>query len=108
MCFGQPRQIYEKYLFKYEKVNNPKTSFKLNLQKDKVDLTDVNPSLMREVKVFEIKTKDDLTKEVIRQILSEEVAIVRGFCWAFGISKSEFDTDLLRKQHGETKVDIVE
>jgi hypothetical protein len=60
-----------------------------------VQLKDVNPSLMKEVKVFHITRRDELTKEVIKQILSEEVAIVRGFCWVVGISKSVFDTDLL-------------
>ncbi len=50
---------------------------------------------MKEVKVFHITRRDELTKEVIKQILSEDVAIVRGFCWVVGISKSVFDTDLL-------------
>lgn len=52
---------------------------------------------MKEVKVFTISRREDLTKEVIKQILNEDVAIVRGFCWAVGISAGVFDTDLLRK-----------
>lgn len=63
---------------------------------------------MKEVKVFQIARKEELTKEVIKQILSEDVAIVRGFCWAVGISGSVFETEFIRKLHGDTLVDIVE
>ena len=52
---------------------------------------------MKEVKVFQIARKEELTKEVIKQILNEDVAIVRGFCWAVGISGSVFETELIRK-----------
>ncbi len=91
-----------------EKTHNQKSKFNLNDQKGKVQLEDLEPSLMKEVRVFSIKSKEDLTKEMIKQILIEDVAVLRGFCWAFGISKDPFDTDLLKRQHGEELVDVVE
>ena len=60
--------------------------FGLSFEKDKVKLEDVDPSLMKEVKVFDIKSKSELTKEVIKQILLEDVVIVRNFSWAVGIN----------------------
>ena len=45
---------------------------------------------------------------MIKQILSEEIAVVRGFNWAAGISNGPFNTETLAKQHGEDLVDIVE
>ena len=48
------RHIYEKYLFHYEKTVNPKTKLALTDPKHGVKLEDLDPSLMREVDVFEI------------------------------------------------------
>ena len=51
------RKIYEDFLFHYEKVNNRETKFKLGAKKHKVKLQDLDPSLLKEPKVFHLKKK---------------------------------------------------
>lgn len=95
--FSNARKVYEKFLFRFEKTYFEKTKFSLSFEKDKVKLEDVDPCLMKEVKVFDIKSRSELTKEVIKQILLEDVVIVRNFSWAVGINSGKFDPELLRK-----------
>ena len=48
------REIYEKYLYHYEKTVNLKTKFKLTDKKHKVKLEDIDPTLLKEVPIFEV------------------------------------------------------
>ena len=48
------RNVYEKYLFHYEKTIHPKTKFALTDSKHDVKLSDLDPTLLREVDVYEI------------------------------------------------------
>lgn len=77
------RSIYEKFLYHYEKLVNEPTACKLNQKKDKVSLKDVNPSLLLEVPVFSIDSKEALTESLIDSILSKDVCVIRGFQDAF-------------------------
>jgi len=49
-----------------------------------------------------------LTRELIKQILNEDVTVLRGYCWTAGVSLKEFEVDELSKLHGEEMVDVVE
>ena len=71
------RAIYEKYLFHFEKTVNPKSKFKLTDKKHRVKLEDVDPSLLKEVPVYVINKKADVTRELMHEILSQKVAILR-------------------------------
>ena len=71
------RDTYEQYLYHYEKTVNPVTMFKLTEEKDGVKLEDIEPALLKEVPVYEIFTKEDLTPEKLQDIFSEEVVIIR-------------------------------
>ena len=51
--------------------------FKLTEEKDGVKLEDIEPALLKEVPVYEIFTKEDLTPEKLQDIFSEEVVIIR-------------------------------
>ena len=48
------RHIYEKYLFHFEKTTNPKTKLALTDPKHGVKIEDLDPTLMKEVDIFEI------------------------------------------------------
>ena len=86
---------------------NTATKFKLSLEKDLVKLTDLNPSLLKEVKVIDIKWKDDLNDKLIEEILQQDVVVLRNFSVASGIVASVFDPQNIKRQHGEDIVDVV-
>ena len=71
------RETYEQYLYHYEKTVNPDTILKLTEKKDGVKLEDIEPSLLKEVPVYEIFQREDLTPEVLQDIFAEEVVIIR-------------------------------
>ena len=101
------RETYEQYLYHYEKTVNPDTILKLTEKKDGVKLEDIEPSLLKEVPVYEIFQREDLTPEVLQDIFAEEVVIIRNCQNAFDIKKNLFAPKLLAKSHGDAMVDVV-
>ena len=56
---------------------NPKTKLTLTDPKHGVNIQDLDPTLLKEVDVFEIKSKDDLTPDLLHKIFSTHVAVIR-------------------------------
>ena len=107
MSKKKARETYEKYLFHYEKTVNPVTKFKLTEKKHKVKLEDVEPSLLKEVPVYEIFNREDLTPEKLDDIFKEDVVIIRNCQNAFNINRNLFAPKLLAKNYGNAMVDVV-
>ena len=55
------RKIYETFLYRFEKTKNSESLCKLDMQKDGCSLEDIDPALLREVKVYPLIKKEDLT-----------------------------------------------
>ena len=100
------RSNYEKYLFKFEKLDNEPTKLRL-LESDGVKIDKLKPELLLPVPIFRISKKEDLTKEMIREILSKDVCILRNFEIAMGIKSTLFDAEVLGERYGDAIVDIV-
>ena len=77
------------------------------LESDGVKIDNMKPELLLPVPVFRISKREDLTKEMIREILSKDVCILRNFQLAMGISSNLFDAYRLGEQYGDAVVDIV-
>ena len=56
---------------------NPKTKLALTDPKHDVKIQDLDPTLLKEVDVFEIKSKDDLTPNLLHKIFGSNVAVIR-------------------------------
>ena len=56
---------------------NPKTKLALTDPKHGVKIEDLDPTLLKEVDVFEIKSKDDLTPDLLHKIFGTHVAVIR-------------------------------
>ena len=56
---------------------NPKTKLALTDPKHDVKIQDLDPTLLKEVDVFEIKSKDDLTPVLLHKIFRSNVAVIR-------------------------------
>jgi hypothetical protein len=54
-----------------------------------------------------MESLDDLTPELIEEILREEVVILRNFEMVIGCKPGVFKPERLAKQYGDTIVDVV-
>lgn len=86
---------------------NENTKFVLTSIKDKVKLKQLDPSLMKEVKVFNMSYKNELTPDLIAQILSQDVCVLRNFTYMSGINQEMFQPKKLAQDYGDLIVDIV-
>ena len=103
----EPRSKYEQFLYKYEKLTNKDTKFNLNPSKDKVKFDMLRPELMKEVKVITLKSREDLTPLMIKEIMSYEVVLLRSFELVMGIDSAKFQAQNLAEHYGDAVVDIV-
>ena len=71
-----------------------------------IELKNLDPSLLLEVPVFEVKTPDEISQKM-RHILAEEVCIIRNFQLATGIDQDLFLPKTLNEMHGDCNVDVV-
>ena len=62
---------------------------------------------MKEVPVYTIQRREDLTKDLLEKIFSHDLVVVRNFQKAIGMDHQSFAPEVLAKNYGSTKVDVV-
>ena len=77
------------------------------MEKDWVKLKDLDPSYMKEVKVFTLQDLSELTEQKVNEILEEDVVVLRNFETTCKIDSDKFSSDNLAKFYGDTIVDVV-
>lgn len=100
-------QLYKRYLFHYEKIFNKDTALSLTYEKDGVTIEDLDPNYLIPVKVFEMNKPEDLTQEIINEMLKQDVCVIRNFENATNFNKKIFDPEYFTKKHPHAKIDIV-
>lgn len=100
-------KLYKRYLFHYEKIFNKDTALKLDYRHDGVTIEDLDPDYLIPVKTFHMNKPEDLTQEVIDELLRQDVCVIRNFENATNFNKDLFNPDNFSKEHPEDPIDTV-
>jgi len=100
-------ELYKKYLFHYEKIFNESTVLCLDYKTDGVTIEDLDPNYLIPIKVFDMEKPEDLTQEAIKELLAEDVCVIRNFDNATEFNKKLFEPENIIKDHPDDLIDIV-